>query len=1098
MSAKRIAVSLALLCGLIAPAKALAAPAPAPAWKLSAVSLPTNFAPATTGENSNTGPMYFPVATNVGAAPTAGEITATITLPAGITPLSAGGGSSHPGSGLTCAPIVSQVVTCKTTDSIPPGHWLGIKVVVEVSAAASGVLVPEASIVGGGAGEVRTETPTPIDTEPAPFEILDFKAPLTMEDGSPATQAGSHPTRLTVDLGFPVEKVSDFVLTSTEHVRDVTVDLPRGVIANPAATPVRCTEAELTSESCPPASQVGVVTVMTNLEGPVSVPQPLYNMAPPPGVIGMLGFDAVGVGLYVHVIGVVRSDGDYGLTGAVNDILAVARYPVLGTQTQLWGDPTSPVHDTIRKCPGQPLGNCPVDPAERTGLAFLTMPSECTGEPPLTVARADSWETPGVFAEASYEHASLDGVPAALAGCNQLDFQPQIKAQPTTNLTDSPSGLGFDLHQRQEFDLEGLSTAALRDALVTLPEGMVANPSQADGLAACSPAEVGLTTEVEEFPIRFEKASPSCPDAAKLGSVAVSTPVLEDPLPGDGGLGAVYLAEPFDNPFGSLLAIYIVIDDPKTGTVAKLAGEVQADPLTGQLTSFFEENPQLPLEDIELDFFGGPRAPLRTPLSCANPATNPPSPHTTFADFLPWSFPEGAEVLTSDSFTLSGAPGGGPCAQSPAAAPHSPRLSAGTVNPQAGAYTPFVLKLSREDGSQEINGFEATLAPGLSGKLAGIATCSEAEIAAARARGEPEEGALERASPSCPAASQLGVVNAAAGAGITPFQVQGRVYLAPPYKGAPLSFVVITPAVAGPFDLGTVVVRAAAYLDPKTAQVRAVSDPLPQILEGIPLDLRSATVSMNRSQFTLNPTSCDPMSIEALATSVFGQAASLADRFQVGGCAALPFKPKLALRLLGGTRRGAHPKFRAILTGRPGDANIARATISLPRSEFVDQSHIRTVCTRVQFAAEQCPPGSIYGEVKASTPLLEETLEGPVYLRSSDNVLPDAVAVLRGPPSRPLQVEGAARIDSVRGGGVRINIDTVPDVPIGKVVVTMQGGRKGLLINSRNLCARTNRATVQMDGQNGKAHDFRPALKNDCKKKKKKKGKRGRQGRARS
>jgi len=408
-----------------------------------------------------------------------------------------------------------------------------------------------------------------------------------------------------------------------------------------------------------------------------------------------------------------------------------------------------------------------------------------------------------------------------------------------------------------------------------------------------------------------------------------------------------------------------------------------------------------------------------------------------------------------------------------------------------------VLKLSRSDGSQEVGGVETLLPPGLSAKLAGVPSCTEAQIAAARAREAPELGAAELASPSCPAASQLGVANVAAGAGPLPFGVQGRIYLAGPYKGAPLSFAIITPAIAGPFDLGAVVVRVALYVDPVTAQVRAVSDPLPTILEGIPLDLRSATVMANRPQFALNPTSCDPMSVQAKATSVFGLIASPTDRFQVGGCEALPFKPQLKLKMFGATKRGGHPKFRAILSGRSGDANIARATISLPRSQFVDQAHIRTVCTRVQFAADGCPRGSIYGEVKATTPLLDETLAGPVYLRSSDNELPDAVAVLKGPPSRPIEVEGVARIDSVPGRGVRINIDTVPDVPIGKVTVTMQGGRKGLLINSRDLCARAYRAAVKMDGQNGKPRDFKAPLQNDCKKKnkQKKKGKKGKRAR---
>jgi hypothetical protein len=1092
MNAKKIAAALLVLSAWLAPASQAIA-APAPAWKLTAAALPTNFVAGLASTSTN-GPMYVPIATNIGgAATTSGEIKLEVTLPPGVTFESAGGiGNDPTASNPTCTESEPQVVTCTTPDPLHPGRWLGAKIVVDVSALASGTLESVTSISGGGAASATDTVKTPVSSTPAPFGFLPgaagFTAPLTNEDGSPAVQAGSHPFGFTSHVAFPVEKVAlgdGELLSSTEHPRSVEVNLPRGLMVNPAAVPVRCTEAELISGKCPDAAQVGTVTAMTQVVSPQPVTSPLFNMVPPPGTPASLAFNALKIGAFVHLMGGVRSDGDYGLFATSDDILARAGNPVLNVQAQLWGDPSSPSHDSAREATVEPRD-----------AALLAMPSECSGERLPFEAFVDSWENPSLFHEALYESADLGGSPVSVEGCNALDFEPSIEAEPTTNLSDSPSGLRFNLHQPQNFDLSGLSTAALRDAIVSLPQGMSANPSQAGGLQACSTEQIGLATAIEEFPINFDKAPDSCPDAAKLGMVEVSSPLLAEvdasgtevqydpegnaiPRPLQ---GSVYLAEPFDNPFGSLLAIYISVNDPESGIVSKLAGEVEADPQTGQLTSIFEENPQLPLEDVELELFDGPRAPLRTPLACT---AGPSTLHTSAAELIPWSSPEGATAFPTDGFALTSAPGGGPCAAAPQGAPHAPGFKAGTTSPQAGAYAPFVLKLSREDGSQEINGFEATLAPGLTGKLAGIATCSEAQIAAARARGVPEQGALEQSSPSCPASSQLGTVTVAAGAGITPFHVQGRIYLAGPYKGAPLSLVVVTPAVAGPFDLGAVVVRAAAYLDPRTAQVRAVSDPLPTILEGIPLDLRSATVEMNRDQFTLNPTSCDPMAIGATATSVFGQLASLSDRFQVGGCQQLPFGPKLRLRLLGGTKRGAHPRLRAILTAKAGEANIARTSVALPRSAFLDQAHIRTVCTRVQFAADQCPQGAIYGSVRATTPLLDEVLEGPVYLRSSDNELPDAVAVLKGPPSRPIQIEVAARIDSIRGG-IRANFETVPDAPVKEVVVTMQGGRKGLLINSRNLCKSTSRATVKMDGQNGKVHDFRPVVKNQCGKKRRK------------
>jgi len=393
------------------------------------------------------------------------------------------------------------------------------------------------------------------------------------------------------------------------------------------------------------------------------------------------------------------------------------------------------------------------------------------------------------------------------------------------------------------------------------------------------------------------------------------------------------------------------------------------------------------------------------------------------------------------------------------------------------------MKLSREDGTQPIGGFEATLPEGLLAKLAGVPYCPEAAIAQARSRSKPNEGALEQAHPSCPAASELGSLDVAAGAGPTPLHTPGHIYLAGPYKGAPLSAVTITPAIAGPFDLGTVVVRAAIYIDPNTSQGRTVSDPLPQILEGIPLDLRSVSLELNRPRFTLNPTSCDRKTVSGATTSAFGQIAPLSSPFQVGGCKSLPYKPKFSARLFGPIHRGGHPRFRTVFTAKPGEANTKRIVLALPSSEFIDQAHFRTICTRVQFAADQCPAGSIYGHVKATTPLVDYPLEGPVYLRSSNHKLPDAVIALRGPASQPIEVDVVGRVDSVNGG-LRTTFAAVPDAPLTKAVVTLQGGKKGLFQNSTNICKGAFRATLKLDGQNGKVHDTRPLMKAQCPKKK--------------
>jgi hypothetical protein len=374
-----------------------------------------------------------------------------------------------------------------------------------------------------------------------------------------------------------------------------------------------------------------------------------------------------------------------------------------------------------------------------------------------------------------------------------------------------------------------------------------------------------------------------------------------------------------------------------------------------------------------------------------------------------------------------------------------------------------------------IKGLSATLPPGLTGRLAGIPYCSEGQIAAA----EHQSGAAEKAGPSCPSASEVGSVNVGAGPGPDPFYAQGHAYLAGPYKGAPLSMAIVTPAVAGPFDLGTVVVRSALYVDPESAKITVKSDPIPTILAGIPLDIRSVAVNVSRNQFTLNPTNCNPMAIGGTA---FGQSseAALSSPFQVGACKALGFKPKLSLNLKGATKRGKHPALRAVVTYPKGAyANIAKAAVTLPHSEFLDQSHIKTICTRVQFAADDCPAASVYGRARAITPLLDKPLEGPVYLRSSSHKLPDLVAALGG----QIDVDLAGRIDTGKNGGIRNTFEAVPDAPVSKFVLEMQGGKKGLLVNSENICKQANRATVLLDAQNGKVDDFNPVVNNSCAKK---------------
>jgi hypothetical protein len=624
-----------------------------------------------------------------------------------------------------------------------------------------------------------------------------------------------------------------------------------------------------------------------------------------------------------------------------------------------------------------------------------------------------------------------------------------------------------------------LASAHLKDTTVTLPQGLVINPSVANGLAACDEAQIGFIGTGFEAPnpIHFTKTPQSCPAASKIGTVTVTTPLLDHKVQ-----GALYIAKPFDNPFGSFMALYLVVEDEQTGIVAKLAGKVSPDPQTGQLTTSFENNPQLPLEDIELSLFGGPKAALKTPLACAT--------YTTNTTLVPWSTPEGQTEHPTDAFQTSVAAGGnGACPTSEAGAPVKTSFDAGTIAPPAGAYSPFVLKLTRPDGSQRIRQIDTTLPKGLTGKLAGIPYCPEAAIAQAKSREAPGKGVAEQQSPSCPAASEVGTATVGAGAGVTPYYTTGHAYLAGPYKGAQLSIVIITPAVAGPFDLGAVLVRTPLYVNSETAQIHAVSDPLPQIIEGVPLDIRSISLRLERPGFTLNPTSCEPTQVAGSMVPALGSPAALSSPFQVGGCRALKFAPKFNLSLKGPTRRGGFPAFKAVLNYPQGSnyANTAYAQVTLPHSEFVEQAHFQTICTRVQFAANACPARSIYGKAKAITPLLDKPLEGNVYLRSSSHKLPDLVIALRG----QVNVDLAGKVDTGKNGGIRTTFEAAPDAPVKQVILQMQGGKKGLFVNSENLCRKEQRAISELIAQNGKLSEAQPLIKNDCKGKAKAKKKAG-------
>jgi hypothetical protein len=1077
---KRRTIALLVACaGIAVLTPAVAEAADAPAWSTPGLfASPTKLAPSTSPYAPDD--TYFFTFHNVGAASTSGAVTITDTLAPGLSATSAKvvSGSirgTTEGSCVIGSPN-PQDVTC--TVSVPVGvvEKVSGAIHIDPGSLSEGTVVDnQLTVSGGGAPAAAMSTSTEISSVPPAFDFLPglngLAATATDSEGQNATEAGSHPGQLAIELAFPLQSANVIgdphlppsgTAVADGGVRDILTYLPAGMVVNPQAVP-RCSEAELESYTCPDNTVVGAANLYSTITlGYGEDNAPLYNIEPPPGAAAAFSFNAVGADIFPHILGGVRA-GDYALGARSQAILERSDTPFQGIRIKFWGNPSNPIYDHWRGGCLSALGGtaaaCPVTPSS---APLLSTPTSCSDSISIE-ASIDSWGHPGEFIERAEPLTDGAGNPTPVTGCAALGagFQPTLEARPTTNVADSPSGLDVDLAIPQTNDLNELATAHLKKAVVTLPPGLVLNPSSANGLGSCSSAQIGIdpnTGIANGDPI-------ACPDSSRIGTVEVDTPLLDHPTP-----GAVYIATPHDNPFDSLLAIYVVIDDPVSGTLVKLAGHVAPDPSTGQLTTTFDHNPQLPFDHFKLHFKSGPRAVLRTPSTCGN--------YSTTSEMTPWSAPDsGPPATPHDDYAISQGPGGG-CASSESSLPNSPSFDAGAVSPIAAKSTPFVLHLRREDGSQNFSAVDVSPPPGLTAKLAGTEQCSDAALAAAAAK----SGHQEQQSPSCPASSEVGSFQAAAGSGPSPYYAPGKVYLSGPYKGAPLSLAFITPAVAGPYDLGTIVTRAAVRIDASTGRVTTVSDPLPRILRGIPLDVRSVDVSLDRPDFARTGTSCDPLSVDGSLTSTLGQVVPLSQRFQLAECTGLAFKPKLGIRLFGGTKRGSHPALRGVVQMPEGGANIAKTIVALPHSEFLDQGHIGTVCTRVQFAAgdgngSACPAASIYGHATATSPLVSYALEGNAILRSSSHELPDLVVALHGPPSQPIAVDVVGRIDSVKGG-IRTSFEGVPDLPVSSFVLSMQGGKKGLLQNSTNICKGVHKVTAEFDAQNGKTADLSPALKN--------------------
>jgi hypothetical protein len=858
---------------------------------------------------------------------------------------------------------------------------------------------------------------------------------------SSTTHVGGHP-----DLS------TSFTLANPgapESARNVIFNAPEGLFGNPNAI-TQCASADFALAQCPPDTQAGLITVYANSEGnpdKLLGTAPIFSMIPGEEQTALFAFITPGLGIPINIPVAVRTGSDYGLRFTVSEITQAT--PLAGANLTFWGFPAEEAHDSERFAKGSPghpagcLGEADTGCIEKSLKSTLPEqpltdnPTICTGQPLVTSLEVQTYQDP--------THPTVkEGSYPATTDCDKEVFKPVLFAGSTTGQTDSPSGLDVEL-QSPQFLSRAASPSQIRSATVTLPEGFTINPDAADGQGACTDAQANFHTE----------SGPNCPDSSKIGTFALHTVALDGPLN-----GSVYIGQPKP---GAQYRLFMAADG--FGIHAKLEGQVTPDPTTGRLTVRFTDLPQVPFDSFQLHLFASDRGLMATPTNCGL--------HPVSAQFFPWN---GflADQTSTQFFSLTSGPLGAQCPGP--IRPFHPTLEAGTTNPLAGAFSDFHLRLERQDGEQFLGDLGFTLPPGFTGDIRGIPYCSEAAIAAAAGK----SGRAEQASPSCPVASQVGTTNVAAGPGTHPFHALGQMYFAGPFQGAPLSLVAITPALAGPYDYGTIVVRVALHIDPLTAQVHAVSDRMPQIIGGVPIRMRSIQVNIDRPNFTINPTNCSAMAVGSQGTGDQGTTTNFSSYFNAVNCSTLPFKPKMAITQLGGkkqTKRSQDPSLRFDLWTRPGDANIKSLAVTLPKAFEIDQRHLGNLCSKAQLQAERCKGRAPIGTATVSTPLLDQPLSGPAYAVSGYGKLPHLVFILAGQVEVMPQAESA----SVKGGHLRTEVPVIPDVPVGHFALTLLGGKQGYLENTQSLCGKPTVSEITYQGQNGKSLAQKVKTKSACK-----------------
>jgi uncharacterized repeat protein (TIGR01451 family) len=1105
----RIAVAFLAVLSAVGVAGAVgvsAASAESPWWNLSSTARPANLPPG--GEGT-----VVVKAVNIGDQTTSGNMTLSDTLPAGLTVQSAG----FYVSSISGSTDLSGLGTCVTTPSrvqcgypgefelpaVKPYEFVELRIVVKV---ATGAVSGEShlAMTGGGAPDASFEQQLVVSGAPTPFGAEDFRFIPEEEGGAVDLRAGSHPFQLTAS--FSLNQTAD-VTKPPALPKDLRFQLPPGLVGNATAV-AQCSERDFAqiaedghTDLCPADTAIGVATVNLYTEFLETYSVPLFNLAPRPGEPARFGFEIQKSPVMIDTS--VRSGHDYGVTSSVSDITQLVGF--LSSQISFWGVPGDPRHDQSRgwACvPGGAEGQPCLTTHEHNPAPLLTLPTSCNG-PLTTTLEGDSWPTkasPAGIVLPQREYQLKDGLGRAteMTGCDQLPFDPSINVTPDGTAGSTPTGLNVDVHVPQEetANASGLAEAAPKDITVALPEGVAVNPSSGDGLGACSEGLAGFTGFAEIDPI-FEPGTKTatftprlpgsiaalaageteslrqavnfCPNASKVATVKLKTPILPNTIE-----GAAYLANQNENPFGGLLALYVIAEDPVSGVLVKLAGNVHVTE-TGQLVTTFENSPQAPFEDAELHFFGGERAPLATPARCGA--------YTTTASMTPWS---GSATSTSSStFSITSGPNGSPCPG--ASLPFSPSLTGGTTNINAGSLSPLTTTIAREDGNQNLQSVQLHMPAGLEGILAGVKLCDEADANAG----------------TCSAESQIGETTVSAGVGADPVNVTGKVYITEKYAGAPFGLSIVNPVKTGPFDLehdtsnpnnqppcDCLVVRAKIEVDPLTAQLTITTDPsgphaIPHLIDGIPVQIKRVNVLINRKPFTFNPTNCSAFAITGSIASDEGATQPLSVPFQATNCATLKFTPKFAAATSGKTSKanGAslHVKLTYPKAPQGTQANIAKVKVDLPKQLPSRLTTLQKACAAAVFDANpaSCPAASVVGHAKATTPLVPVPLEGPAYFVSHGNeAFPSLIVTLQG-YGVTVDLVGTTFIS--KAGITSSTFKSVPDVPVGSFELTLPEGKYSALAANGNLCAGAMVMPTAFVAQNGaEIHQSTPISVEGC------------------